>query len=246
MNITLEVIIMYVLSFFIGAIYNDVIDLILYKCRGKEVCPHCHHPLKWQDKLPVVSYLFHLGRCRYCKHKLDARYPLIEMSGVINFLFVYSLYGDQVKGLFYFCLLSVMMILSVVDMKTHHIPLKAMGIIACLAILLAFTTNEIVWLDRICAIFIVSIPLLVIYKLKANSIGEADILFSSCMGFLLGMWGIIFTMCFAYLLAGLYALMMLLLKKMNRKSKIAMFPFFYISLVIYLVHFVDFVSISLR
>lgn len=43
-------------------------------------CPACQHPLKARDNIPVLSYLFLLGRCRYCRHPIHWRYPAVELT----------------------------------------------------------------------------------------------------------------------------------------------------------------------
>lgn len=243
------VVIFYISAFFIGSFMNDIIDYIIDKEQGKDrvsKCEYCNHSLRWYDKIPVFSYLSTLGRCRYCKQKLSMRYPLVELGAVANFLIVYQLYEENIQGLFFFIYFCLMMVLSVIDLILKKVPVKAMAIILVLGILSMLTSDELVLLDRICAVFIVSVPLFVIAKLKKNSIGEGDILFCACSGFLLGMWGIVFTACFAYIIGGIYAVIMLLIKQYDRNSKVAMFPFFYMAAVIFLTYASDFIHITLR
>lgn len=41
-------------------------------------CPHCGHALAAKDNIPLLSYLWLKGKCRYCQAPVSARYPLIE------------------------------------------------------------------------------------------------------------------------------------------------------------------------
>jgi prepilin signal peptidase PulO-like enzyme (type II secretory pathway) len=43
-------------------------------------CPKCHTPLKTIDLIPVFSWLFERGKCRYCQSPISVRYLLIELS----------------------------------------------------------------------------------------------------------------------------------------------------------------------
>lgn len=43
-------------------------------------CPSCKAELKAWDNIPVLSFLFLRGKCRYCNTKISARYPLIEIA----------------------------------------------------------------------------------------------------------------------------------------------------------------------
>ena len=55
--------------------------------RPPSSCPRCARRLVWYDNIPVLSYVFLTGRCRNCKKKISARYPLIEaLSGTISAL----------------------------------------------------------------------------------------------------------------------------------------------------------------
>ena len=42
-------------------------------------CPHCKHGLSPLDNIPLLSFLFLRGRCRYCKTPISWQYPLVEL-----------------------------------------------------------------------------------------------------------------------------------------------------------------------
>lgn len=42
-------------------------------------CPHCGHLITALENIPVISYIFLLGKCRGCHQKISLRYPLIEI-----------------------------------------------------------------------------------------------------------------------------------------------------------------------
>lgn len=53
--------------------------------KGRSHCPKCHKTLWFFDLFPVLSYLFSLGKCRYCKKKIPFIYPILELSMGILF-----------------------------------------------------------------------------------------------------------------------------------------------------------------
>jgi prepilin signal peptidase PulO-like enzyme (type II secretory pathway) len=55
---------------------------------GRSVCPKCGHQLAWYENIPVFSFLFLLGKCRYCHKPISWQYPVVEL--VVALLFVAS------------------------------------------------------------------------------------------------------------------------------------------------------------
>ena len=95
-------IILYILIYCIGALFGSFLTLAVYRIPlGKDIthersfCPNCNHRLEFLDLIPILSYLFLGGKCRYCKQKIRPRYFLLEiMSGVVFVLFALSLNLD--------------------------------------------------------------------------------------------------------------------------------------------------------
>jgi leader peptidase (prepilin peptidase)/N-methyltransferase len=49
-------------------------------------CVSCNHKLGPLDLIPIFSYLFLGGKCRYCKEKIRSRYVLLEIMSGLAFL----------------------------------------------------------------------------------------------------------------------------------------------------------------
>lgn len=52
-------------------------DLSIVK--GRSMCPHCHHTLAAKDLVPVFSWLWLRGSCRYCHKPISPQYPVVEL-----------------------------------------------------------------------------------------------------------------------------------------------------------------------
>nr|WP_255551208.1 A24 family peptidase [Granulicella sp. dw_53] len=50
-------------------------------------CPECGVPILWYDNIPLLSWLLLRGRCRNCKQRIPWRYPLVELSVGLWFMF---------------------------------------------------------------------------------------------------------------------------------------------------------------
>ena len=83
----------YILIFIMGTLFGSFLTLatyriplhkdILYK---QSFCTNCNHKLSFFDLIPILSYTFLKGKCRYCKSKISFRYPLIEILTGIAFV----------------------------------------------------------------------------------------------------------------------------------------------------------------
>ena len=84
-------IIFYILIFIIGSLFGSFYTLAIYRIPKKQdiththsYCPNCNHKLGLLDLIPIFSYIFLLGKCRYCKEKIRPRYLIIEvLSGIL-------------------------------------------------------------------------------------------------------------------------------------------------------------------
>ncbi len=75
------------LSLFIGSFFGVLIDRIYRSeqfVRGRSYCEHCKHTLQTLDLIPLFSYIFLNGKCRYCKKEIPAWLPLIELITAVT------------------------------------------------------------------------------------------------------------------------------------------------------------------
>lgn len=73
----------------VGSFYGVLVSRLNQKggiIAGRSQCPKCNTRLKWFDLVPILSFVFLKGRCRYCRKKISFIYPAIE--SVTAFLFV--------------------------------------------------------------------------------------------------------------------------------------------------------------
>lgn len=91
--------ILYLLIFCIGTVFGSFFTLAVYRIPLKQdithtrsYCPKCNHKLSFWDMIPILSYVFLGGKCRYCKEKIRPRYLLLEvLSGITFVLFALSI-----------------------------------------------------------------------------------------------------------------------------------------------------------
>ncbi|MEG0872573.1 MAG: prepilin peptidase [Clostridia bacterium] len=86
--------------FIIGSLFGSFFSLATYRIPRKQdivstrsYCPTCKHRLEFFDLIPVLSYIFHFGKCRYCGEKISIRYFLLEFLNGIFFVIGYFIFG---------------------------------------------------------------------------------------------------------------------------------------------------------
>ena len=90
--------VLYIFIFLIGITFGSFFTLSIYRIplrqditHTRSYCPNCNHKLSFGDMIPVFSYIFLGGKCRYCGNKIRVRYLLLEiLSGIAFVLFAFS------------------------------------------------------------------------------------------------------------------------------------------------------------
>ena len=124
MNI-LYVIIFFILGLLMGSFYT-VLGLRLPN--GEKVindrshCDECNHELSLLDMIPVLSYLFLKGKCRYCKSKINPLSTSMELFTGTLFALAFFRFGFSYELATALGLISMLIVLSVSDISYYIIP----------------------------------------------------------------------------------------------------------------------------
>ncbi|MDO5445012.1 MAG: prepilin peptidase [Eubacteriales bacterium] len=153
--------------------------------RGRSHCAVCGHELAAKDLVPLFSWLFLKGKCRYCGAPISKRYPLAELILGAYFLSVYLVYGLTFDCLRLIILGCLLLVCSLVDYDTMELPDPLMAA-AALAALLRLTEPG-GWKSALIGCFAVSVPLLIVVLiadriLKKESMGGGDIKLLAVLG----------------------------------------------------------------
>lgn len=85
-------------------------------------CPSCNQRLRFVDLVPVLSYVWLRGRCRYCYTRIPLRLPLVEMAMGILFALLYLVFGLTVELGIIFVYASLLGIIFITDLE-HQLVL---------------------------------------------------------------------------------------------------------------------------
>ena len=104
--------------------------------RGHSHCTSCGHELGVRDLVPVFSWLFSRGRCRYCGDKVSARYPITELVCAVAFVGIVAVYGLSLQTVELLAFACILLFLSLTDIEEFLIPNGC--IIAAIAVRLLY------------------------------------------------------------------------------------------------------------
>jgi leader peptidase (prepilin peptidase)/N-methyltransferase len=136
--LTLILVFVFILGTVIGSFLNVV---ILRAFSGESIvlppskCPNCGNKLKWWHNIPILSYIILKGKCGFCHEKISIQYPIIEFITGCLFVAVFCKYGLYPHTLFGFAVASILLVLTVTDIKkqivfdSHTYFLIALGLI---------------------------------------------------------------------------------------------------------------------
>lgn len=90
--------------------------------RGRSHCDVCGHTLGVRDLVPVFSYLFSGGKCRYCGAKLSARHVWGELISGAVFVTLLLRYDISLQTLEAWLLACVLLACAFADLEGYIIP----------------------------------------------------------------------------------------------------------------------------
>ena len=116
------------LAFLIGTVFGSFCNAWAWRIvhhekisHGRSHCPECGHTLAAKDLVPLFSWLFLKGKCRYCGAPIAARYPLSEAVSGLYYLSVLLVCGVSLDTLRFWALGSLLLVMSLEDLDIMEI-----------------------------------------------------------------------------------------------------------------------------
>lgn len=174
----------YILIFLFGAcagsFYATLIQRIIKEKRLFSIhshCLKCGEKLTILDQIPIFSYMFLKGKCKYCQKKIKTQYILLEiLTGIIFAITAYTFSAldgiviNIISFVFIILYFSYIILVAGVDFKERTMPaiLLAYGIIISIVymVYLLFTKNITLYASTI--YFLVMVLLLLVNILNTK------------------------------------------------------------------------------
>lgn len=217
--------ILFIFGLIFGSFYN-VVGLRLSK--GESIvfppshCMNCNHRLHFFDLIPLFSYLFLKGKCRYCSKHISIKYPLFELLTAFLFCLCYLKFGYSIETIISIILCSMLVIITVSDLDSYIIPDSVLIICSVLIFGLYFCVYKTIAFDNLVNgiasfIFMFLIKMLGNFILKRESMGDGDIKLMAVVGMVIGFKKAILSLFLASYLGLPYAIYIMVKKNVNHE-----------------------------
>lgn len=203
--------------------------------RGRSMCPHCQHQLSASDLVPVFSFIFLRGRCRYCKKPISWQYPIVELVTAFTFIclaaYFLPLANLQLFSLIIWLAVAVLVIAAAVyDYKWMILPDRFMIPAICLGIIyvtgLFLQTGQTMILWRFGAALVLAGFFFSLWYLSGGKwMGDGDIRVAFLMGLMLSPSQLVVGVFLAFNIAAVVSLVLIGARLRTRKDLIPFGPF---------------------
>jgi leader peptidase (prepilin peptidase) / N-methyltransferase len=226
---------LYFFIFLLGLIIGSFLNCVVFRLekeesflKGRSYCPNCRHQLTWLDLIPVFSFLFLGGKCRYCKKKISWQYPLVEISTAILFVLVaYFSFPDFLTTSYLLLTTSLLLVIFIFDLKHYIIPDGA--IFSAIGIALVYDLLRSDLLGRsdllISAIGAALFFLAIFLISKGKWMGFGDVKLAFFMGLFLGFPKILVALFLAFLIGAIIGVCLIIFGKKKFSSEVPFGPF---------------------
>jgi prepilin signal peptidase PulO-like enzyme (type II secretory pathway) len=223
--------------FLIGSIFGSFINMLTYRLprrqsiiRPRSHCDQCKISLVWYENIPILSYIILWGKCPKCGYRIPFQYFLVEVISGLFFAIALIMLADPLQFLYIATLGLTLMALFIIDWQHSMLP---NGLIAACCVirilyLLINGINEIpFFLIGGCVItaLLWLIRFLATRFFGREALGLGDVKLGFLLGLLLGWQEALLAFFVGCLLATVYALLLILFKKISFKSRIPLGPF---------------------
>jgi len=214
----------------VGLIFGSFTNVIIARIpHGESVvtpsshCPRCGHRLGVLDLVPVLSWLFLKGKCRYCQEAISIRYPAVELLTAALFMGVFLRWGISAYTLAGWALTVILVSSAFIDLDEGIIPdvITIPGVV--LGLVVSFVT--IGFFPALWGALAFGGVLFLVAVISKGGMGGGDIKLAAVIGAFTGIPGAIITLLLSSFLGAVFGITLMALGKAGRKTPVKFGPF---------------------
>jgi len=222
----------------IGSFLNVCIDRLPLRkslVHPPSQCDACRHRLSLKDLVPLFSYLWLRGHCRYCRARIPLRILLVELICGILFFAAFWRFGLSAQfalTAFWSCVFLVIIFIDwehqlILNKVTYPAAIVALVILAIDSLLpepgilgnLGFLPQPSI-LSGIIGGAIGFVFFLIVFLINPKGMGMGDVKLAGLIGLVIGLPLVTVALLTGIFLGGLVAIVLLLLRRKGRKDVI--------------------------
>lgn len=211
-----------VMAFILGAVIGSFLNVVILRTplkqsivKNRSHCMSCGNQLKNIDLIPIFSYIFLGGKCRFCKARISPRYWIVELTTAILYVTAVCVLGFSVETLYAFVLFPVLVVASGIDIDNMEIPYLCSLVIAVMGIISIFTDSA-PWHEHLLGAVVIGVPFAILAMLGA--MGGGDVQLMAAAGLLLG-WRIVPAAAVGIVLGAIFGGIILLATPKHKKKE---------------------------
>lgn len=217
--------------FLLGLVLGSFFNVVIYRLPRKmslvkpgSSCPKCGHRLGPSELIPILSYIWQLGKCRNCGKRIALRYPLVELATGLGFLAVWRHSASLTESLAGAVFFSLLLILALIDLDHKLLP----NALTIPGIALGFVLGLLGWTGSFWTSLLGAgagfLLILVIALISRGGMGMGDVKFMAMIGAFLGWKSVFYVLFGASFLGSIGGILYLYLTKQDRKTPIPFGP----------------------
>lgn len=220
----------YIIVTAVGLIFGSFTNVLIARIPAGESivtppshCPRCGHRLGVLDLVPVLSWLFLKGKCRYCQEAISIRYPAVELLTAALFMGVFLRWGISAYTLAGWALTVILVSSAFIDLDEGIIPdvITIPGVV--LGLVVSFVT--IGFFPALWGALAFGGVLFLVAVISKGGMGGGDVKLAAVIGAFTGLPGAAVTLLLSSFMGAVFGITLMLMGRAGRKTPVKFGPF---------------------
>lgn len=205
---------------------------------GRSRCVRCRRTLRWQHLIPIYSWLALRGRCAFCRRPIHWQYPAVEAAGgLIGVVTVAAAFngtqGAAAQAVLTGAFLFALLVIAAFDLRWQLVPME---VTVGAGIVLGGWSIAISGGASLVSVLLgASATALLLWAIVAFSrgrlMGDGDPAVGFLVGAALGWPRAPIALALAFMVGGIVAAILLILRRVRHDTAVPFVPFFAIGAV---------------
>ncbi len=197
-------------------------------------CPTCKHPIALIDNIPVFSFLWLRGKCRYCSAAIPVRVPIVEAGTAVLFALVVARFDMSIEAGVILVSIGIFLVIAIIDFDTRLIPnvLVGPGLLVALALFPFGPGSEWGMGEAYIRTVVGALSgfgmLLTVYlvaQFMGSAMGAGDVKLAALIGAATGFPDMFGSLLLGFVAGGVISIYLIVVHKRSRKAAIPFGPF---------------------